>query len=203
MGKRLANGTALHTLNRTNAAILAGEEDLTSWDDEEIFRGQRKAKNGRFVGRPPVVVPQQVHAERVRRTMSKAHQALRESTYKAVRLLETVVDDTDAPYTDRLRAAQLILERTLPKTNERVDLSLEVGAKPAFLALLEKATLSIVPGELDTDDEDDILDADVLGDDEITWEPDDKPQDRPFAVALPAVQAPRGLRPRVSRSRLA
>jgi hypothetical protein len=68
-------------VSRHTAAILDGEEDLSAWDDEELLRGQRRAKNGRFVGRPPLVVPQAVHAERVRRTMSKATELLRDSTW--------------------------------------------------------------------------------------------------------------------------
>src|SRR5918994_3840287 len=32
-------------VGKTNMAILNGDEDVTLWDDEELIRGQRRAKN--------------------------------------------------------------------------------------------------------------------------------------------------------------
>ena len=86
MGKQLKDGRALMTVSAKTAAILNGDEDLSAWDDEELLRGQRKDRGGYFRGRPPKVVPQEVHAERVRRTMSKAFDLLKESSYDAVHL---------------------------------------------------------------------------------------------------------------------
>jgi hypothetical protein len=68
LGKRLKNGRALMTVSRHTADILEGIEDLTAWDNEELLRGQRRDRRGNFTGVPPKVVPQAVHAERVRRT---------------------------------------------------------------------------------------------------------------------------------------
>ena len=44
-------------IGKTNMAILNGTEDVRLWSDEELLRGQRRAKNGRWTGRPPTVVP--------------------------------------------------------------------------------------------------------------------------------------------------
>ncbi len=115
MTKVSVDGRAKVRLSKTNTALFLGNVDLTTWDDEEIWRGQKKASNGKWVGRPPAVVPHAVHEERIRRTMTKAHELLRESTYAAVALLRQVVDDEDANYGYRLAAAQQILDRTLPK----------------------------------------------------------------------------------------
>ncbi len=115
MTKVSVDGRAKVRLSKTNTALFLGHVDLTTWDDEEIWRGQKKASNGKWVGRPRAVVPHAVHEERIRRTMTKAHELLRESTYAAVALLRQVVDDEDANYGYRLAAAQQILDRTLPK----------------------------------------------------------------------------------------
>lgn len=49
-------------VGNTNTAILSGEEDLSLWSEEELVRGRRRAKNGKWVGRPPAVVPKALHA---------------------------------------------------------------------------------------------------------------------------------------------
>jgi len=153
MGKQLKDGRALMTVSAKTAAILNGEEDLSAWDDEELLRGQRKDRTGVFRGRPPKVVPQEVHAERVRRTMSKAYNLLKESSFDAVRLLRKVVNDDEAPIAVRIQAAQLILDRVLPKS-QSVQLSLD----PPWLNAIRNG-LTIVPTS-----DDDVIDAEVLSD---------------------------------------
>lgn len=169
MVTRFADGRANLRLSRTNAAILAGEEDLTDWDDEEIERGQRRNKAGTWPNRRPLVVAQEVHDERIRRTMKSAHNLLRESTYVAVVLLRAVVEDEDASYNYRLQAAGMILERTLPK-NQNYNLTIGIDAEPLFMKILRNSVVGIVPGELGTGDDSDILDAEIVGESEIVWE---------------------------------
>jgi hypothetical protein len=147
-------------------AILNGEEDLSVWSDEELIRGQRKAKNGKWVGPPPIVVPQAVHAERARRLMSKAHDLLRESTVDAVTLLRDVITDEDAPLALRVQAADLVLARTLPKN---VAVHVGVGAEPKFLSMIRAG---IVAGgqAIGTGEDSDIIDAEVIDDDDIVFD---------------------------------
>jgi hypothetical protein len=160
--KRKLDGRAPMTLGRNTAAVLAGEVDLSEWDDEEIMRGQRRAKNGKWVGRPPLVVPQAVHQERIKRLMSEAGRVLQGSTLDAVKLWARVVRDDDAPYSDRLKASQLITERTLGKVTEKVHVAFG-GEEPPWLQALGEA---FVVG-----DDDDIIDAEIIEDpdDEIIW----------------------------------
>jgi hypothetical protein len=138
--------------------LLAGEEDLSSWDDEEIQRGQRRSKNGSFVGRPPKVIPQAVHEEWVRRTMRKAYTLLKESTYDAAKLLRQIVNDEEAPYGFRLRAAELIFERVLGKATEKVELS--ISDEPPWVRALQGA----ITGGIDRSGlhDEDIIDAEVV-----------------------------------------
>lgn len=163
MGKKLKNGTSLHTLSATNTAILEGVEDLRNWDDEELHRGQRKDKNGHFRGRPPKVVPQEIHEERVRRTMGKAGRLLRESTLDAVVMLREVVNDEDAPMSYRLQAAEMVLSRTIPKS---MNLALGVDAEPKFLGIIRAGIVSALPSGEDSD----IIDAEVVDFDDIVLE---------------------------------
>jgi hypothetical protein len=140
------------TVNPRTADILEGIEDLTSWDDEELLRGQRRNSKGIFCGRPPKVVPQEVHAERVRRTMSRAFNLLKESSYDAVKLLRNVVNDERAPVPYRIEAARLILDRVVPKS-----LNLAVTTEPKWLAAI-RGGLELTPGHSD----DDVIDVDGM-----------------------------------------
>jgi hypothetical protein len=113
------------TLGRTNLAILNGTEDLTLWSEEELIRGQKKGKNGRWTGRKPKVVPAAVHQELTRRRMGQAYELLREDLVAAVQVLGQIVRDDDAADRDRIKAAELIMDRVLGKATERVEVKLQ------------------------------------------------------------------------------
>lgn len=163
MAKRDKHGRMMMTVSRNTADIIEGLADLSSWDDEELLRGARRSKNGNFVGKPPNVVPAAIHQERTRRVMSKAYDLLRESTIDAVELLRSVINDDDAPLPERLKAAELVMARTLPK-NENVNVT--VAPTPAFLDAIEAATIITT----DTGPDDDVIDAEVVDDDELLFE---------------------------------
>jgi hypothetical protein len=113
------------SLGKTNAAILNGTEDLSLWSDEELLRGQRKGKNGRWTGRKPTVVPLALHHELNSRRMVAAREELNSSLVAAVSLFGEVVNDEDAPLELRLRAAKEITDRVLGRAPEHVSVHLE------------------------------------------------------------------------------
>ncbi len=113
------------SLGKTNLAILNGEEDVSLWSDEELLRGQRKSKNGRWTGRKPTVVPLALHLELNKRRMSRAREVLDDSLEAAVTLYRDVVQDEDAPLDLRLKAAKEILDRVMGKAPEHVKVRLE------------------------------------------------------------------------------
>lgn len=112
------------SIGKTNMAILSGEEDLSIWSEEELIRGQKKGKNGRWTGRKPKVVPAVIHNELTRRRMGEAYDVMRDDLVGAVQLLGVVVRDPDASNRDRLKAAELIMDRVLGKATERVEVKL-------------------------------------------------------------------------------
>lgn len=157
MGKRMKDGRALVAVSSRTADVLDGTADLSSWDDEELLRGQRKDRNGRFTGIKPKVVPQAVHAERIRRTMSKAYDLLKESTYDAVTVLREVMLDEDAPTAYRVQAAELVLNRVLGKSTERLEVKWD--EPPAWMKAIEGAVVGFMNG-----DGQDIIEAEVIAD---------------------------------------
>lgn len=135
-------------IGKANMAILNGTEDLSLWDEEELLRGQRKSRNGKFHGRPPTVVPKAVHDELVRRQMEQAVIEMRESLVPAVKLLRQVVEDEEADYGYRIRAAQLIIERLMGKTPERVQLSVAPPWAVALETMIETARPQLMQAEV-------------------------------------------------------
>ena len=132
MGKRVRVGN-------TNAAILNGEMDLSVWGDEELVRGYRKDKNGRWSGRPPTIVPRAIHDELVKRRLAQAGEMLRESLVDAVVLLRTVVTDEEAQYSDRIKAAALIMDRVMGKAPDKLTVEIE----PLWAQALRTAVVPI------------------------------------------------------------
>lgn len=146
---------AIVNVGKTNLAILRGELDLSVWSEEELIRGQRRASNGRFMGRPPKVVPKAIHDELVRRKMSRAFELLQESVVDAALLLRSVVNDPEAAYAERIRAASLILDRVLGKTPERIQLEVEPPWATALRqALTERPPTGIISLDADSWEED-------------------------------------------------
>lgn len=142
---------------------------IKTWSDEELLRGQRKDRNGRFTGRPPKVIPDTLHREYIRRQMRGALQLMSQNLEKACEVLVSIIDDPKADNKDKIRAAQLIIERVMGKSVEQIDVKIE--AKPAFLQAIQDG---IVPGD------DEIIDAEVIEEsvsdvddeiiDDIEWE---------------------------------
>jgi len=125
-------------VGRTNEALLRGELDVSAWTDEELIRGQRRDKNGRWTGRPPAVVPAVVHQELTRRRMSQAFDLLRDNVVRATEVLVEIATDAEADTAVRVKAASIILDRVMGKAPERVELSVE----PAWAAALRGALVS-------------------------------------------------------------
>ena len=108
------------SLGKTNVAILNGHEDLSLWSEEELMRGQRMDRHGRWSGRPPKVVPTAVHRELTNRRMGEAFDLLRDNLVGAVQVLGTIAQDPQAPAKDRIRASEIIIERVLGKQPQAI-----------------------------------------------------------------------------------
>jgi len=148
-----ADGTerALIRVGARNTAILIGEDDLSDWDEEELRRGQRRDKNGRFQGQPPKVVPKAIHDELVRRTLAKAEELMRENLYTAIEALVEIITGQDTEDRDKLKAIDMIMNRVMGKTPDRIQFS---GAMKPWEIALRKGIVSTDDDVLDIDDAD-------------------------------------------------
>ena len=88
------------------------------WSDEELIRGQRRNKHGKWTGRARVLLPAHVVHELTKRRFQRAHVLLADSLVDCVQMLRSIVNDKRASKADRIKAAELILERDLLKGDE-------------------------------------------------------------------------------------
>ena len=140
------------TLGKTNLATLSGDEDITAWSEEELIRGQRRDRNGRWSGRPPKVVPKAVHDELVRRKLSEAHDLLRDNLVGATKVLVEIAADETTEATVRLKAVGMIMDRVLGRPAERIDLT--AHSDPPWMEAIGHALLVAT--------EADVIDAEVV-----------------------------------------
>lgn len=150
-------------------AILAGDVDLSSWTEEELIRGQRRNKRGKFHGRPPKIVPKALHDELVKRKLTKAYDLLNESIYDAVAILIDIAKDDRTDASVRLKAVKEILDRTIGK--QPITLQIEPNRMAeAFQAMLvpDEGGPRSLPQRSMREGEpfDDVEDAEVVEDDE-------------------------------------
>lgn len=151
-GEATGDERAVVRVGKRNTKILTGQEDLSVWSDEELQRGQRKDKNGRWQGVKPTIVPKAIHDELVRRTLAKANQKLVENTETAVEALVDIVKGQDVEDKDRLRAIAMIMDRVMGKTPDKMELSGEV---PPWQIAINAGIVRIKPSDILGDDEED------------------------------------------------
>jgi hypothetical protein len=165
--KRTKSGGAIVSITPAAAGIIFDGDSLDEWSDEELMRGKRRMKNGKFNGRDPQVIPFELHKELTRRRMSRAHDLLADSLVDAAQMLRSVVNDEEASTMSRIRAAELMFDRVLGKPRESVELDLGGQGAPwqrlvagAIVGTVEEAGL-ILDRERSLAEQD-IVDAEIV-----------------------------------------
>lgn len=118
------------------AEFLAGKITIEDLDDEELAQGRLKASDGTFRGRPPAVIPTEIVQAMKREWLSRAHSRLQEALLQKgigtlVELAATAADEGV-----RLRAAQAIIERTMGKVPDKIEVAAEDPVETLFRRIL-------------------------------------------------------------------
>lgn len=109
-------------------AFINGELTVHDLDDEEVMRGQIRAKDGSFRGRPPTVVPREFATAIQERQRAIVMEELGAMVLPAMRTLMEIMNKQHPQPGDaaRVKAAQLVLERNLGRVPETINLKAEV-----------------------------------------------------------------------------
>lgn len=115
-------GRMMDMLDRTGMSL---EEFVETLDPEELVYGKLKDKNGKFTGRPPAWVPREFHQACIRELMRRGKRMWQESYLVAIETMTEVAAGRvkGASASDRLKAAQFVVERIEGKTPERVQIT--------------------------------------------------------------------------------
>lgn len=172
--RRNKDGRAYVRVSGKVAGLIAGDDTLTSWDDEELLRGQAKSKRGKFEGRPPTMVPREVYAEWARRQMEQGFQDMLGDLREVVKAVRYIATDQSQDASVRLRAAEMVLDRIYGKPKQAVDIG--VAEREKYQQVLDDVTIQRDLAA-DTDDSE-IIDAEIVEDeDEFAFDDDDEWED--------------------------
>lgn len=134
--------------------------DLDEWDDDELYRGQRKNSRGTFANKPLKYIPTSVHQELVKRQMRLAQHHLNAHLFKASQALVDIITSPGTEDSDRMRAISMLFDRTLGKAPEKVEVTSDA---PWVLALRD---MVVVGNETQAGDQASVIDVDPQEDDD-------------------------------------
>lgn len=148
---------------------VIGVEDL---DDEELMRGMCRRPNGSFPERAGGVIPRHIYDKMVSRLFDRAQEMFRQNLFTAVDCLGEIVKGSAYEPADRLRAADMIINRVLGKAAEKVDVT--VGTKPyeqiiAGFARTTRAETEAAAEITSGTTEAEVVDAEVVETEEDSW----------------------------------
>ena len=134
---RHASGRGIVRISSNVADVIDDPEAVADWDDEELRRGRRRDKNGKFTGRDPVVIPTAVYREMVRRATRGAEKKMAENLEAAVDTLVAIASSQSEATEDkdRINAAKIILDRVLGR--EPIKLDHSGTPPPLFLGIIQ------------------------------------------------------------------
>lgn len=131
-------------------AVMLGDDDPRTWTDEEILHGRRADRNGRFTGQDPKVVPREVYDELLRRNLNGGMTQFHRMQDDALEMLQDLMTGEDVDDKVRLAAVKMVLERTMGKTPDRIEIGVTREPWQDAVADVEFVT------------DDDIVDAEVV-----------------------------------------
>lgn len=110
-------------MTRVKQGEYTWEEFASTLSPTELARGQIKDKHGGFKGRPPTLVPAAFHNACIRELMARGQRAYRENYMDAIKAMTSIANSTIAKDSDRIKAAQFVIERLEGKVPERLEIS--------------------------------------------------------------------------------
>ena len=132
-------------------AIAEGILALDDWDDEELVRGFRRNRNGRF-GKAPKYIPREIQQEAFRRLVQRGERKMRDAY---VRTIENLVDLAYHATSEkvRLEAQKELLNRVVGKVPDTMHVSIEAKPWEGLLADAMVPVSEVPVIDLDVDDE--------------------------------------------------
>lgn len=152
--------------------------DMDDWDDEELIRGYRRKRNGKF-GSPPKYIPREVQQAAMKIVIRRGRKKMEGAFIKATENLVKLAQSADSEKV-RLEATKEVLDRVAGKVPEHLKVQGEAPYE-AFLAD------SLVPME-------EVTETTTARQTETEWElefgGDDEDDDESTGSVTPALPSP-------------
>lgn len=118
------------------ADFLAGVITVEDLDDDELAQGRLKASDGTFRGRPPTLIPAEMVQAMRREWLGRAKRKLDEALMD--KGLGTLMELAESSPDDgvRLRAADMIIQRTMGKVPDKIEIAAEDPVETLFRKIL-------------------------------------------------------------------
>lgn len=118
------------------AEFLAGKITVEDLDDEELAQGRLKSVDGSFRGRPPAVIPTEMVQAMRREWLKRANARLAEALLE--KGIGTLVELAGSAFDEgvRLRAADKLIERTMGKVPDKIEVAAEDPVETLFRKIL-------------------------------------------------------------------
>lgn len=151
--------------SRSAIDVALKRTDVKDWDDEELQYGRRRASDGTLRGRPPSYIPKACFDELHRRMRQKAEYLMLVAIPELIPQLIQIAKGKKVAAQDQVRAMNMILERTLGKPVEHLQVTAEVPWQDAIMEGIVG-----VEGDFRKGDRQ-VIDADLVDDEDlIDWE---------------------------------
>lgn len=121
--------------------IAQGELELDDWDAQELARGYRRGRNGRF-GPAPKFIPREVQQEAFRRLVRRGERMMKEAYLESIQELIDLATGAESEKV-KLDALTKLQERLVGKVPDRVH----VGADTPWQDMLAEALVPLGEGE--------------------------------------------------------
>lgn len=116
-------------------AIADGSRPLEELSDKEVFEGRLLRADG-VLGARPAFYPQNFIDEQIRRSLDWANDEIRSGARDAIRTLKQIMNDDNASYADRMKAAMFFTDRFLGKEVQKVLVTAEDPVESLFRQIL-------------------------------------------------------------------
>lgn len=135
-------GRSYVRIGPTSTAILLGNEDISTWTDDELRNGKRHGTPGKT----PSVIPMALHDELVRRTLVEAKSHLTDALIPALEAIRSIIDNPMAKDSDKIKAAEMIIDRIMGKAVERIEVN--DGTTAAWKDVILEGSISIEDAQI-------------------------------------------------------
>jgi hypothetical protein len=149
LSKRNPDPTVPTDMDDENRLIAESILDLEDWDNEELIRGYKRNRNGRF-GEAPKYISREIQQEAFRRLIGRGERKMKQAYIEAVEQLVHLARSADSEKT-RLDAIKTLMERVVGKVPDVVHVSREqpweAMLADAIVPLSEAIPFELTPGD--------------------------------------------------------